>query len=119
MMDRGSGWMGRSSLITTACTAGTTDNYIIAQPFLFYVTVPGTYQFRTGSDDGSWLWIDGQIVVNNYGLHGLTWVGGSKSLVAGWHTGFFKFFESTGGSYSCYDFWPPGAPTNWSPMFVY
>jgi len=30
----------------------------------------GTYQFSTASDDGSHLYIDGTMVVNNGGLHG-------------------------------------------------
>jgi len=35
----------------------------------FYVDPPGTYQFRLTSDDGSKLYIDGHLVVDNDGIH--------------------------------------------------
>lgn len=97
---------------------GLTNYWLMMKPFLFYVAAPGTYQFRTGSDDGSWLWIDGQIVVNNYGLHPIQWAGGSKYLGTGWHTGFFKMFQNTGGAYSAFDYIPPSGP-GWDVMFTY
>lgn len=35
----------------------------------FYVDAPGNYQFRLTSDDGSKLYIDGHLVVDNDGIH--------------------------------------------------
>ncbi len=35
----------------------------------FQVNQPGEYQFRCYSDDGSKLWINGQLIVNNDGIH--------------------------------------------------
>ncbi len=36
------------------------------------INVPGEYQFRVVSDDGSKLWIDGQLIINNDGVHPAT-----------------------------------------------
>lgn len=33
----------------------------------------GVYQFHTQSDDGIRLWVDGQLVINNWSLHAPTW----------------------------------------------
>jgi len=35
----------------------------------FYIDAPGNYQFRLTSDDGSKLYIDGRLVVDNDGIH--------------------------------------------------
>ncbi|MFZ4521398.1 MAG: alpha-L-fucosidase [Bacteroidales bacterium] len=63
-----------------------------------YVNVPETsvYIFYTSSDDGSRLWIDDQLVVNNDGLHGLAEKSGSIALAAGLHKIRVAFFERTG-----------------------
>jgi len=52
-----------------------------------YLDIPQTaeYQFLTESDDGSWLWIDDKLVVDNGGMHGLQKVGGQIHLAVGLH----------------------------------
>lgn len=45
----------------------------------------GNYQFCTGSDDGSWLTIDGTQIVNNGGPHGYKKVCNTVKLEAGHH----------------------------------
>ncbi len=57
----------------------------------------GDYEFFTSSDDGSRLYIDGALVVDNDGLHGTVTVTGSAFLSAGNHTLRVEFFEKTGG----------------------
>ena len=49
----------------------------------FDVTNPGPYTFTTRSDDGSVLFIDGNLVVNNNMYHAATSVSGTVSLGAG------------------------------------
>ncbi|MFM8330541.1 MAG: DUF1800 family protein, partial [Candidatus Methylumidiphilus sp.] len=63
-----------------------------------YVDVPedGFYRFSTESDDGSRLWIDGGLVVDNDGLHGTKAAYGSVGLKAGLHLIRVAFFESGG-----------------------
>jgi predicted esterase len=62
------------------------------------VTTASTYTFYLNSDDGSKLYIDGVLRVNNDGLHGTGEVAGSPfSLSAGVHDIVVEHFEKTGG----------------------
>ncbi len=72
------------------------DGFIVEQTRVFQAPVDGTYTFRTTSDDGSWLWIDGKEVVNNSGLHDVRSATGEIFLRAGVYSLSFKYFERTG-----------------------
>jgi flagellin-like protein len=69
-----------------------------AYRFVGYVEVPedGTYEFWTGSDDGSYLSIDGERVVDNGGLHPYTEASGTVDLTAGKHRIVVTMYEHTG-----------------------
>ena len=66
--------------------------------FAGYINIPATgeYTFVTGSDDGSKLFIDGQLVVNNDGLHGLREQEGTVTLTEGLHPIMVSYFERSG-----------------------
>jgi len=57
----------------------------------------GAYTFYTRSDDGSKLYVDDQLVVNNDGLHALVEKNGVVTLAAGEHDISVEFFEKKGG----------------------
>jgi len=57
----------------------------------------GDYEFFTDSDDGSRLYVDGELVVDNDGLHASRTVIGSRTLSAGSHSLRVEFFEKSGG----------------------
>jgi hypothetical protein len=57
------------------------------------VAAPGTYSFNLVSDDGSYLFIDGSLVVNDGGLHGISSVSNSALLTAGNHPFEVQFWE--------------------------
>lgn len=57
----------------------------------------GTYQFATASDDGSWVYIDGQEVVSNGGKHATRVANGSVRLERGMHSVLVKYFQDGGG----------------------
>lgn len=61
------------------------------------VATDGTYTFTLDSDDGSMLFIDGGLVVDNGGAHPPLVVSGSTSLAAGMHSFSVEFFEDFGG----------------------
>lgn len=65
-----------------------------------YLFVPETrgYQFFLESDDGSQLELDGQVVVNNDGDHGMEEKTGNAYLQQGWHQLRLVYFNSGGGS---------------------
>ena len=64
-----------------------------------YLEVPedGKYGFFTNSDDGSKLYVDGKLVVDNDGDHGVMERGGSMELVKGKHLVRVEFFNGGGG----------------------
>jgi putative heme-binding domain-containing protein len=57
----------------------------------------GSYTFYTESDDGSRLYIDGKLVVNNDGLHGMDEKSGKVTLKAGPHALLATYFNNGGG----------------------
>ena len=67
--------------------------------FTGYITIPadGQYTFYTNSDDGSQLFIDGELVVDNDGLHGAIERKGTIGLHAGTHTFEVRYLEAWGG----------------------
>jgi 4-amino-4-deoxy-L-arabinose transferase-like glycosyltransferase/sugar lactone lactonase YvrE len=56
----------------------------------------GLYHLGTNSDDGSLLFVDGQLVVDNGGSHGLRYVEGSVNLTAGYHDAELRYFQDGG-----------------------
>ena len=56
----------------------------------------GKYTFFTESDDGSRLWIDGKVVVDNGGLHAMEEKSGEVDLKAGEHDLKVELFENDG-----------------------
>lgn len=56
----------------------------------------GLYRLGTSSDDGSLLYVDGQLVVDNGGPHGARYVEGSVNLTAGYHDIELRYFQEGG-----------------------
>src|SRR5207253_2206750 len=67
----------------------------------------GKFTFFTNSDDGSRLLIDGKLVVDNGGLHGMAERDGDVELTAGDHDIVVEFFEN-GGAAGCLLSWSFG-----------
>lgn len=61
------------------------------------VASAGNYLFSLNSDDGSMLYIDGSLVVNNGGPHGPQTISNSTFLSAGSYAFRVEFFEDFGG----------------------
>jgi hypothetical protein len=61
------------------------------------VASAGTYSFTLNSDDGSLLFIDGSLIVDNGNPHAPDTASGSATLTAGTHTFEVQFFECCGG----------------------
>jgi outer membrane protein OmpA-like peptidoglycan-associated protein len=60
---------------------------------MFEIPKPGLYKWRLTSDDGSILWIDNKIVVNNDGVHGENSTEGEVELTNGNHSMKVWFFQ--------------------------
>jgi 4-amino-4-deoxy-L-arabinose transferase-like glycosyltransferase len=63
-----------------------------------FIVVPrsGTYTFSTVSDDGSWLYVRGTMVVENPGRHSPIEARGNVTLQAGVHPIFIRYFQDGG-----------------------
>lgn len=70
----------------------------------------GKYNFYLQSDDGSKLYVDGQIVVNNDGGHGVIEKEGSIELTEGRHALTVEFFNNGGGFWIDAFYKGPGIP---------
>ena len=73
------------------------DNFAFSYEGFISITASGEYTFYTSSDDGSQLFIDGQKVVDNDGLHGPQERSGRITLSAGSYPIAVTFFERMGG----------------------
>jgi len=75
------------------------NNYRIVCTGQLVVAEDGYYGFSTSSDDGSLLYIDGTLVVDNDGAHGIQTVSGTKLLEAAVTHSFTLYYaESAGGN---------------------
>jgi len=104
-----------------AVTSGLVDDFTLAPRrrndnfgfrFTGYVeiTKPGRYTFQTESDDGSKLYVDGEQVVNNDGIHPVVRKSGAVELKPGMHRVVVTFFELAGGEVLTVKFAGPGVP---------
>jgi sugar lactone lactonase YvrE/4-amino-4-deoxy-L-arabinose transferase-like glycosyltransferase len=78
-------------------------NDVIPSPFSIqwegriYAPTTGSYVFATNSDDGSLLYIEGQLVVDNGGQHGDRYIEGRITLEEGFHDIVLRYFQDGGG----------------------
>ena len=82
---RGSFWEG-----------GSTDTFGVQITGNIEVEEGGTFNFHIGGDDGVVLYINGQEVVDNDGLHGFRTRSGEVELDAGTHVVEVRYFENYG-----------------------
>ena len=89
-------------LTGTADTVGVSvrdvdNNFALVFSNQLTVTQAATYEFRTTSDDGSKLFVENILVVDNDGLHAPLTVTGQIFLNPGSYTLRIEFFEKGGG----------------------
>jgi uncharacterized protein YaiE (UPF0345 family) len=77
---------------------GLTNNFAADMTGYFDVSADGLYTFSTSSDDGSYLVIDGAMVVNNGFFQGNTQRSGTIFLAAGKHVFDLQYFQGGGGA---------------------
>jgi len=67
----------------------------VGAAFTGFVNIPahGVWTIGTKSDDGSKLWIDGELVADNDGLHTARTRTGDVDLQAGWHEVRVEYFD--------------------------
>ena len=73
-----------------------------------YAPTTGRYLFATNSDDGSFLYVNGQLVVDNGGHHGDRYVEGWIDLQQGFQDIWIRYFQDDGGRKIELWWMPPG-----------
>ena len=89
--------VGRIDKFQTFVPGGRKDAFATKQTASINCPRNGTYTFYTQSDDGSRLYIDGKLVVNNDGLHGQVERSGKVNLTSGAHQIVVTYFDNGGG----------------------
>ena len=75
------------------------DDYGLRFSGTVQVKTKGSYQFRVESDDGSRVYLDDELIINNDGQHGMTEKRSKEiSLNPGPHSYVLTYFNHTGGS---------------------
>lgn len=77
-----------------------TDNYVVRFSGEYYAGRTGRHLFRASSNDGSRLYIDSSLVVDNDGdtRSTRTRIGSVSNLAKGWHKILIVFYEATGSA---------------------
>ncbi len=74
------------------------DNFSVRWEGDWNFSSAGTYRFSTTSDDGSRIYVDGNLVVNHWTDHGATTLTGDVTLTAGTHRVKVEYYEASGGA---------------------
>lgn len=72
------------------------------------ITQKGVYQFATKSDDGSMVYINGNLVVDNDDMHAIRYISSVIPLEVGFHTIRVTYFDGGGGAIMEFLWTPPG-----------
>jgi len=84
----------------TVPTVGNVPEEFVGRTYSGYIRVPAdeVYNYALTSDDGSRLLIDGEVVVDNDGLHSESMKSGSVALAKGPHKIRIEWFNNSGGA---------------------
>ncbi|MBK8976088.1 MAG: hypothetical protein IPM29_09185 [Planctomycetes bacterium] len=85
------------------------DHFALRFSAMLDAPVDGEYRFRLGSDDSSWLWLDGDLVIRNEAIAPFRTRDARVRLTAGKHDLLIVFTEAGGGQRLELDWQPPGA----------
>ena len=95
------------------------DHFALEFAGLLKVPTDGLYTFHTRSDDGSRMYVDDRLVVDNDGTHPPREAAGLVRLMAGLHPIKVQFFESTGDEVLQVSYEGPGIPKQEIPAAAY
>ncbi len=83
------------------------------------IETPGNYNFTLRSDDGSKLYINGSLIIDHDGLHGMSERQGSVMLTTGYHNVEIQYFQGPRTHIGLQWFWqPPGGANEIVPVSV-
>ncbi|UUO04307.1 c-type cytochrome [Blastopirellula sp. J2-11] len=88
--------VGRMENFQKYVPKGRKDAFATRQTAAIDIPSAGEYTFYTKSDDGSRIYIDGILLVDHDGLHGMNEKGGALNLSAGLHEIVVTYFDNSG-----------------------
>jgi len=86
------------------------DNYAVRFTGAIEIPQSGMWTFHLGSDDGSALWIDGQLLIDHGGIHGGSYKTARVQLLQGTHDLKVQYFEAVGDAALKLQWSGPGTP---------
>jgi PKD repeat protein len=89
---------------------GRQDDFSVEWDGYLRVTTADTYTFSLRSDDGSWLWVDEGLLIDNSGLHSPRTYTGTITLTPGYHHIVMRMFENTGQAVALLQYSSPSMP---------
>lgn len=84
--------------IVTFEAGGRSQDFAMVFEGYFLATRDDAYTFSLNSDDGTRMWIHGEQLIENDGVHGMVERSGSLALEAGYHPIRIEYFQGIGGS---------------------
>ena len=82
------------------------DDFAIISTGYIYIDKDQNVDFRIWSDDGSKLYLHGDLLIDNDGLHGTEMKQGSIKLAKGYHPFKVEFFQGSGGKFLSLNYKP-------------
>ncbi len=73
------------------------DNFAMQANGFFFLDKDDNIVFQLGSDDGSRLYLDGRLLINNDGMHGMSPMDAEVALRSGYHSIRVDYFQGGGG----------------------
>jgi fibronectin type 3 domain-containing protein len=95
----GTGSLEKIGFVTSFTVSPRVQNDKYAFIYEGFINIPttGTYRFSTETNEGSRMWVNNQLVVNNDGIHVCTKITSTNiSLTAGWYPVRVEYFENGG-----------------------
>lgn len=95
----GNGTLEKIGFVTsfTVSPRTQTDRYAFVYEGFINIPTSGTHRFSTETNEGSRMWVNNQLVVNNDGIHTCTKItSGNINLNAGWYPVRIEYFENGG-----------------------
>jgi len=73
-----------------------------------YIPTAGDWTFTTATDDGARLYLNGELIINQWIDQGTTEVSATRTLGVGWHDIHMQYYENSGGAVARLDYAGPG-----------
>jgi hypothetical protein len=91
-------FFGGNAINVSANSVNDLSGHVLVLTGSVHATTAGNYTFSLGSDDGSAMWINNALAVNNDYDHGFQYQSATVALTAGWNAIKIVQFEDGGGT---------------------